>query len=263
MRRMSTTPPSTPEQPGGGYGQSPHPAQPGGSPAKLDTAGAFERIFDVYGKQFLTLVGLALVVYLPIAILQGIIAASGSIGLIFVTTLLAIVGWGIYTGAVVEAVADMRDGKRDFSIGQLLQRALPFAFPLIGAAIIYGLAVLVGFVLIIIPGLIFMTWFSLFAPSIVVERQGVFASMTRSHDLVRGDGWRVFGVLVVTVIIAGIVGSIIQRIAIGIADNAGGAIVGNLISNLITAPIGAIAVATLFFMLREAKQGAPAPQPRY
>ena len=263
MRRMSTTPPPTPEQPGGAYGQSPQPAPPAGSPAKLDTAGAFERIFDVYGKQFTTFVGLALVVFVPVAILQGIVAASGSAALLIVTLMLLFIGTGLYTGAVVEAVADIRDGRRDFSIGQLLQTALPFTFPLIGASIIYGLVVALGLVLLIVPGLIFLTWFSLFAPAIVIERQGVFASFTRSHDLVRGNGWRVFGVLVVTAIIAGVIGSIIQRIAIGIADNAAGGIIGNLLSNLITAPITAIAVSTLYFMLREIKHGAAAPTARY
>jgi hypothetical protein len=255
---MSTMPPSQPpaQPPGGGYGRTPYPAGP---PARLDTANAFERIFEIYGGQFTILLGLALAVFVPIAILQGIVGASGSIALAFVTLGVGAVGQGLYTGAVVEAVQDMRDGERDFSVGALLQRALPFIFPLIGAAFLYVFIVVIGLVLLIVPGLVFLTWFSLFAPAIVVERQGMFASFTRSRDLVRGNGWRVFGVLVVTVIIAAVVGQIIQRIAYGISDDFAGALVGNLISNLITAPLFAIAVTVLFFMLRDGDHATPAP----
>jgi Uncharacterised protein family (UPF0259) len=228
----------------------PQPARPAGPPAKLDTAAVFERIFEFYGSQFTTLIGLALVVFVPVALLQGIVAASGSLALLFATTVLALVGQALYTGAVVDAVADLRDGRRDFSVGMLLQRAVPFIFPLIGAGILFGLIVALGFVLLIVPGLVFLTWFALFGPAIVVERQGVFAAFTRSRDLVRGNGWRVFGVLVVTVIIVAVIGSIISQIAYGISEDFVGALVGNLISNLITAPIFAITVSTLFFMLR-------------
>ena len=245
---MTTTPPSQPPA-----------AIPG---QKLDTSETFERIFQVYGSQFTTLLGLALVIFVPIAVLQGIVAASGSLALLFVTAVLAFIGYGLYTGGVVEAVHDIRDGKRDWSVGDLLQRALPFVFPLIGAAILYGVIVVLGLILLIVPGLVFLTWFSLYAPAIVVERQGMFASFTRSRDLVRGNGWRVFGVLLVTFIIAGVVGNIIQRIAYGISDDFVGALVGNLISSLITAPAFGLAVSVLFFTLRDARQGGPATVPQ-
>jgi hypothetical protein len=263
MWRMSTTPPSQPpaQQPGGGYGQSPYPPARGhgGKPAKLDTSAAFEQIFQVYGSQFVTFLLLALIVFVPLAIVQGAVGASGSIGLAFVLVILQIVGTSLYTGATVEAVADMRDGKRDHSVGQLISAAAPFIFPLILAGFVFGITVLFGLVLLIVGFFVFLTWFCLYAPAIVIERQGVFASMTRSRDLVRGNGWRVFGVIVVTAIIVGLIGAVIQRVAIGADDGFVGTSIGYLLSNLITAPIFAIAVTTLFFMLRDGNQPV-APQ---
>ena len=41
------------------------------------------------------------------------------------------IGQALYTGAVVGAVEDLRDGRRDYDIGELLRAAVPFIFPLI------------------------------------------------------------------------------------------------------------------------------------
>jgi hypothetical protein len=269
---MEATPPPTP--PGGygqqpaqpGYGQSPYPQVPPGG-GQLDTAATFERIGQLYTSQFAVLLGLALVVFVPIALLQGAVASSGSAGLALVTVIIALIGQALYTGAVVEAVHDMRDGRRDFSVPDLFKAAVPFIGPLILTGIVFGIVVVVGLILIIIPGLVFLTWFCLYAPAIVVERSPAFASLSRSRELVRGNGWRVFGVVVVTVVITAVIGSIIQRVVFSALDGFVGALVGNLISNLITAPIFAIAVSTLYFQLRDLQQGtsglsAPAPPPQ-
>ena len=49
------------------------------------------------------------------------------------------------------------------------------------------------------------------APCVMVlERAGVLPSMRRSGVLVKGDWWRVFGILLLTALISGIVGQIIQ-----------------------------------------------------
>src|SRR4051794_38515988 len=122
--------------------------------AKLDTAGVFDRMFSLYGKQFPVLVGVGAVIFIPIAVLSGILAASGTVALIPVVVIVASIGQSIYTGAVVEAVADMRDGRRDFSVGDLLRAAAPFALPLLVVGLFYGLCVAVGLIALIVPGLL-------------------------------------------------------------------------------------------------------------
>lgn len=243
----------------------PHPAGPTGR--KLDTADAFDRMFSLYGHQFAILIGTALVIFVPIAILSGIVGSSGSVGLAFVVLVLSLTGQALYTGAVVEAVEDMRDGRRDFSIGDLLRAAAPFIAPLIGAGFFFGVCVAVGLVLVIIPGLVFLTWFCLFAPAIVVERRGVFAAFTRSRELVRGNGWRVFGVIVVAFIIDAVVQSLLQRVATGVSDSWLPYTLLSLAGTVLTAPILALAVSVMYFQLRDMRQGTeglsgPAPPPR-
>src|SRR4051812_33873368 len=132
-----------PAQPGGGYGQQPYPSGPQFS-GKLDTAATFERIGQLYTSQFVVLIGLALVIFVPIALLQGAVYSSGSVGLAFVTSIIALIGQALYTGSVVEAVHDMRDGRRDFSVGDLFRASFPYIVPLILAGIVFGLIVVVG-----------------------------------------------------------------------------------------------------------------------
>jgi hypothetical protein len=242
----------------------PYPASPAGG--KLDTADSFDRIFVLYRSQFVLLIGTALVIFVPIGILGGIVASSGSVFLAFVVLGLSLVGSAIYTGAVVEAVNDMRDGRRDYSIGDLLAAASPFIWPLIAGGFLYGVMVVVGLVLLIVPGLVFLTWFSLYAPSIVIERRGIFDAFTRSRELVRGNGWRVFGVLIVAVLIQSVVQNLLQRIALNAGDSVVLFTVLTTVGSVITAPIISLAVSVLYFQLRDLREGtqglsAPAPPP--
>jgi hypothetical protein len=233
---------------------------------KLDTADSFERMFSLYGSQFAVLIGAALVIFVPIGVLSGLVVSSGSIVLSVVLVVLAAIGQALYTGAVVEAVEDMRDGRRDYSVGDLLRSATPFIFPLIVAGLFYGICVGVGILLLIVPGLIFLTWFSLFAPAIVVERRGPFDAFTRSRELVRGNGWRVFGVIVVAFLIQSVVQNILSRIGIN-ADSVVLRTVLSVVGSVITAPIFGLAVSVVYFQLRDIQQGTqglsgPAPPPR-
>jgi hypothetical protein len=223
---------------------------------KLDTADAFDRMFSLYGRQFRALIGTALAIFVPVGVLTGVLAAVGGVALIPVIVAIALIGQALYTGTVVEAVADMRDGRRDFSIGALLRAAAPLALGLLGAGLLYAVVVLVGLVLLVVPGLVFLTWFALFAPAMVVERRAVLDSFSRSRELVRGNGWRVFGVIVVAVIIRGVVQSLFQRVGIGIGDDWGLAIL-SIVSQVLTAPVLALAVSVVYFDLRDIEQGVP------
>src|ERR671932_791185 len=113
------------------------------TPGKLDTAASFDRIFGLYGHQFMVLIGSALVVFVPVGILSAIVRSSGSVFLAIAVAVISAIGQALYTGTVVEAVEDMRDGRRDFSVEQLLRAALPLVFPLNVTGMLYGIYVLV------------------------------------------------------------------------------------------------------------------------
>jgi hypothetical protein len=123
----------------------------------------------------------------------------------------------------------------------------------------------IGFALIIVPGLILITIWSVAAPVVVLERPGVFAALSRSRELVRGNGWQVFGVIFVLLFLVIIVSLAIQIAADSAGTGAG--IVARVIVGILTGPISGLAAAVLYFDLRAASServaadGPVAPSP--
>ncbi len=67
--------------------------------------------------------------------------------------------------------------------------------PLLFGVILYAVAVVVGSILLIIPGLFLMVSLYLFWPAVVLERLGPVAALKRSHNLVKGNWWRTLTIL--------------------------------------------------------------------
>jgi hypothetical protein len=157
---------------------------------------------------------------------------------------------------VVQLVADIQDGRRDATPGQLLKAATPVLGSLILVAIVAGIGIVIGFVLVIVPGLILLTIWSVAAPVVVLERPPGLRALGRSRELVRGNGWQTFGVIFVLGVAVSIVAAAIE---IG-ADSAGTGvgIVVRVIIGVLTAPLSALAAAVLYFDLLRLS-GAPAP----
>jgi len=155
-------------------------------------------------------------------------------------------------------VSDVQDGKRDASAGQLLRAVTPVLGKLILVGIVAGIGILIGFILIVIPGLILATLWSVAAPVVVLERPNGLRALGRSRELVRGNGWNAFAVILLLVIFVGLLGSGIE-----LAADAAGTAVGlvvRVIVGILTAPISALAAAVLYFDLRKAHAGATPPE---
>jgi hypothetical protein len=138
---------------------------------KLDIGRVLSSIFSTYGSQAGVLLPGALIVFLPVAILNGLITFN--VRGFFVALLaiaISLVGTYLFMGMVVQLVRDVQDGRRDSSLGQLFESAVPVLFPLIAAGILAGFGIAIGFLLIIVPGLFLLTIWAVVAPSIVVER---------------------------------------------------------------------------------------------
>jgi hypothetical protein len=237
--------------------------------AKLDTGRVFERIFSFYGSQFSLLIPAALILFLPVAILNALLLTGdgGSI-LLLVTSIIAVIVTYWYQGMVVQATIDMLDGRRDQTIGSLFSSAAPFILPLLVVGILAGIAIAIGFVLLIVPGLILITIWAVVVPVIVVERAGVFEAFGRSREIVRGNGWQVFGVIVVLFLMVLIVGILFRGIAGAVSDDSFvGYVVGDLITNVLIVPLSALAATVVYVELRRVKgeplpeAGAPSPLP--
>lgn len=215
---------------------------------RLDVGAVIRRVFDIYVDQYPVLLPASAVVFVITGLVSAVLVAAAP-GLALIALLLSLVAGTLFTGMVVELVSDIQDGRRDHSAGELLRAATPVLGQLLLVGIVAAIGIVIGFVLIIVPGLILITIWSVAAPVVVLERPaGVFAALARSRELVRGNGWQVFGVIFVLFFLVIIVSSAIQ---IG-ADSAGtgAGIVARVIVGILTGPISALAAAVLYFDLR-------------
>jgi hypothetical protein len=220
---------------------------------RLDTADTLSEVFSIYGSQAAVLLPVAFGLFVLVAVISGLL--SGSILGALVAFAVSIVVTTLYQGMVVQLVRDVQDGRRDSSVGDLLRSAAPVVVPLIAAGLLAGLGIMIGFILLVVPGLILLTIWAVIAPVIVVERTGVLEAFGRSRELVRGNGWRVFGVIVAVLLISIVVGIVLGAIGAGVADDSDVTrIVSDLIGSTITAPISALVASVLYFRLRAIKE---------
>lgn len=178
----------------------------------------------------------------------------------------ALLGWlvGSVTGALASAMVAhgvLQDlGGRRFSVARSFAAVVRRPLPVIGVGVWVGLAVTLGSVALVIPGLVAACVWSLAVPACVAERTGVFASLSRSRRLTRGHRWLVFAavipLLAVTVAVA---------ITVKLGElNAGPHDVRGLAAMPITqlgilslaAAFAAVLKAVVYWQLRTAKEGA-------
>jgi hypothetical protein len=203
--------------------------------------------FSIYGQNIVALIGSALAIFIVIGLIAGLLQSGGGFVLALIAAAVRLAGHALYTGFVVKLVEDMRDGRRDETVGDLLSSAAPAILPLIAFGFLFGLGVALGLVLLIIPGLILLTFWALGAPAIVVEGAGPIEAFGRSWRLVRGQAWSVFATLVVVLLIVIVIQFVLAAIATPIGD--GALVVASILSSAITAPIFALAVSVMYFDL--------------
>jgi hypothetical protein len=109
------------------------------------------------------------------------------------------------------AVAELHQA----SAGQALSRGVRCALPLIGAAILYFLAMAGGLILLIIPGVILSLSLSFAFIAVVLDGESALAALKRSHRLVWGNWWRTLAVVSVPMVVV-----MILYLGLGIAFGA-------------------------------------------
>ncbi|MBA4000427.1 hypothetical protein [Brevundimonas sp.] len=190
---------------------------------------------------------------------------STTAGFLFVTlgTLLYFIGFYMLQGTAVKAVVNGFNGKKT-DLGVALDVGVRMFFPLLGLGILAGLGMALGFILLIVPGVILAVLWSVAAPAIVIEKRGVFDSFQRSRDLTRGYRWNVFGLLVIYILLAWILEAAIGAVSFATGGAFAGGdgpnlwinILGGPVVNVLSAVIATAGVASLYYELRTVKEGA-------
>jgi hypothetical protein len=213
---------------------------------RLDVGGVIRKVWRIYVDQASVLMPAAAVVFAITGVITNVLIRAGS-GLALIAELVGVVATWLFTGMVVELVADVQDGKRDATPGQLLRAVLPVLGSLLLVAIVAGVLTLIGFALIIVPGLVLLTIWSVAGPVVVLERPPGLRALGRSRELVRGNGWQVFGVILVLYFLVVVISVLLE--AAGNSAGAGVGIVVAVVVGILTAPFTALGQSVLYFEL--------------
>ena len=230
----------------------------------MSIGAVLDEAWTLFTRFFLRFFVLALIVFAVVNLVFALIVealSTDSGGTVVLLAILgfatAVVGTTWLQGALVYAVQDARDGSFDATVGEVFSRVSPAILPLLVAGLLAGLGIAVGLVLLIVPGLFLLTIWAVIAPVIVIEKTPALEAFGRSRELVRGHGWTVFGIVIITGLLTGIASGILQA-AFSFLPEFLEILVGGTIAQAIVAPFSAIALAVTYFRLRDAHGGEPA-----
>jgi hypothetical protein len=225
------------------------------------TEGVLGEAWGLYKAHWRHLLTISFVVYLAVALLGALLAVilvNWLAGLLAAAVSIVALFW--VQGALVKAVEDVRDGRADLSLGETFERVRPRLASIIVGGILAGLGIFLGLILLIVPGLVLLTWWVLIIPVIVLEQRSAGEAFGRSRELVRGHGWGVFGVIVLTLLLL-IAFSIVLAIVLSPFDEWLQGFLSNVISGTLTAPFIAVTWTILYYRLRAVKEAPAVPVP--
>jgi hypothetical protein len=265
---------------------------PEAAAATTDPAAQPFRVGGVLGRGF-TLVfrhivpfgATALIIFLPIGAIAAVITlvpldANTLIWLVVATLLAVFLLAYVATAGISYGTFQALRGEKP-RLGACLTKGFSVVFPVLGVALLTMLAlaasllpgVLIGSLggtgflalmifLSLIPLLMVLTMLWVSIPACVVERPGVLGSLGRSARLTKGERWRVFGIVVIVMLVNWGISLLSNVITVPLAtadpSAATMAIVGGAVGLITTAfytALNAVMAAVAYHDLRVAKEG--------
>jgi hypothetical protein len=215
--------------------------------------GVLREAWDLYRRFAGHFLLISFVIYLITAVLVALLSLIGIAG-VLIGAIVSFAATYVVQASLIKAVQDVRDGRVDLDLSQTVRAAGPYILPVIGASILAGIGVTIGFILLIVPGFILLTYWCLIVPFIVLGGSGVFGSFGNSWRTVRGYAWRVFGtyVLVFLILIAFaiVLGFILILLPLWLRS-----FVNNLVTGTLITPFLALVATLIYYRLIAAHAG--------
>ncbi len=240
--------------------------------APFDMARVVGRTFSVIKNNLITFCVLSLVVAIPYlavtwnsAQLSAGLFRAGQINSNAMT--FVAISWFIYLlstfllqATVIHATVAYLNQK-PASVVNCLATGLSSLLQLVLIAVLMFLALIAGMMLLVIPGIILAIMWFVAVPACVVERTGVIGAFRRSRELTRGHRWVIFGLYVVFLIFS--IGFAVALQTPSTVEDAFSAaynpsvmqIAISVIVTTITSTVGSTLVASIYYELRQIKEG--------
>ena len=198
--------------------------------------------------------GLAAIVSVPSTLMESLDlqSSAGSAISLYFSLFLGQILQGVTAYAVFLVLRD-----EDDSLGEILSHGLTRLFALMAVALLAGLCILLGLILLVIPGVILACVLAVTAQACVVEQLGAIESMNRSAALTKGYRWHIFGLYVVVGLIFFVITFILTFVfnLIVPGDASMVSTVLEAIGNVIAVAFDAVMCGIIYYDLRAVKEG--------
>jgi hypothetical protein len=219
-------------------------------------SGVLGEAWALYRRHAQHFIVISFVIYLVVAVVTALLSlVAGSWGG-FLGLLFSLFAMFLLQAALVKAVQDVRDGRADLNFGDTVRAALPYVGAVAIASVLASIGIAIGLALVIVPGLILLTFWSLIVPWIVIGGAGPLEAFSRSWHTVRGYAWNVFGTFVVVFLIL-FVGEIVISAILLALPYAWRNFISDVVVGTVVAPFLAAVVTLVYFRLTSA-HGEPA-----
>jgi hypothetical protein len=209
---------------------------------------------------FLTALAVFAVMDLLSALADSAAGDSTVAGLLWggVSAIVGIVGFFLVQGGLVQRACDLREGRAERSVGETYRAVLPRLPALVAAGVVAAILVTIGLILLIVPGLILLTIWSMIGAVIVLEGTPAPQSFGRSREVVRGHGWTVFALIVVTFLLIAVASAVIRLLFAPLTGFLE-AYLGALVAHSLTVPFAAAVLTTAYFRLAGVERAETRP----
>jgi hypothetical protein len=254
-----------------GRGERPLPLRQMGIGELIDAA------VKLYRRDWLALMGIVAFVLVPVTfaqfwLTQGLIgpmigtrspssdaATQFLIASLVVFAIQFLIVQPFLVAAITRAAADAYLGER-VSIGRTYQYALRKLPAILLITILTTIVTLIGFLLLIIPGIIAFVRLALAPPVVVIEDVRGTKAIGRSWRLTKGHFWRLLGLLILSGLIAA-VGALIITVPtelIALSLGVGGwpvSALGSALATVLITPFSMLIIVLFYFDMRIRKEG--------
>src|SRR5262249_34087585 len=122
------------------------------------------------------------------------------------------------------------------------------------ATLLFSFLLGVGFLLLVVPGILVGLAYWLYVPAIVVEKKSIGDSLSRSAQLTKGRRWTAFGLWLVFTIASQVVTNVLDNVARGAGGGEWVWVVEYVWQAAATA-FSAVMIAVSYYYLRVDKEG--------
>jgi len=230
----------------------------------------YARIARVYVAWFPTLMLLAAIVFIPLGLLGALAAQidtdsisidsvgeiAALIGLITALSATSLLGEVFYSGAIAIGLTHARD-KHPPTVREIARRINYKR--LIVLDIVYVVLVVLGIAALIVPGVLVFVYLGLSGPVVEIEERTIRQAFRRSFELVRGNFWLVFFVLVPIELAGEALGEFLGEAIHEALHGFLGEWLAETVSDSVLSPLFAVAIVLLTLELIHRRDGtAPA-----